>query len=168
MHSIVVVGGGAAGVAAAEALRREGYGGSLVLLGDEPVLPYDRPPLSKQVLTGAWDYERTRLRTRQHYADLGISLRHGEACGLDTWQRLIQPFWPLPYFWTDQYEVKIQVHGEVPDGGEVTFAEGAPGGRRFVALCHQAGQLTGVLGWNAPARLLPCRKQLLDQQAPAA
>src|SRR5689334_2293511 len=89
MRSIVVVGGGAAGLAAAESLRQEGYGGSLVLLGEEPALPYDRPPLSKQVLTGAWDHERTRLREEQHYADLGIGLVHGRACGLDTGRRLV-------------------------------------------------------------------------------
>lgn len=43
MESIVVIGGGAAGVAAAESLRRDGYSGSLILLGDEPALPSDRP-----------------------------------------------------------------------------------------------------------------------------
>ena len=71
---IVVVGGGAAGVAAAETLRQEGYGGSLVLLGEEPALPYDRPPLSKQVLAGTWDHERIRLREEGHYQDLDIRL----------------------------------------------------------------------------------------------
>jgi 3-phenylpropionate/trans-cinnamate dioxygenase ferredoxin reductase component len=59
---VVVVGASAAGLAAAETLRREGFGGDLTLVGAEPHLPYDRPPLSKQVLQGMWEAERTSLR----------------------------------------------------------------------------------------------------------
>jgi NADPH-dependent 2,4-dienoyl-CoA reductase/sulfur reductase-like enzyme len=90
MDSILVVGGGAAGVAAAETLRQEGYAGALTLLGDEPELPYDRPPLSKQVLVGTWDTERTRLREAAHYANLGIRLVHGRALALDTAGRVVR------------------------------------------------------------------------------
>ncbi|MEU6197657.1 FAD-dependent oxidoreductase, partial [Streptomyces sp. NPDC047061] len=49
---IVVVGVSLAGLRAAESLRDEGFTGSLTMIGDEPYEPYDRPPLSKQVLTG--------------------------------------------------------------------------------------------------------------------
>ena len=49
---VVIVGASAAGLTAAEALRRRGYDGALTLIGDERHLPYDRPPLSKQVLAG--------------------------------------------------------------------------------------------------------------------
>lgn len=385
LNSIVVAGDGAAGVAAAESLRREGYRGSLVLLGDEPALPYDRPPLSKQVLVGDWDADRTVLRAEEHYAELDIRLHHGQASGLDLdgrlvqladgaglafdalviatgvrprqlpeWQRLngvhvlrghpdvvglraafeaggkvvivgggflgmevaaaartmglevtvveplaqpmirqvgpevaaviaglhrdhgvdlrlgvsvgemlseddrvtavalsdgtvvpadcvlvsigavpavdwlrtsglplgdgvecdeyckaapgvyaagdvaswinprygrrmrlehrmnateqgvaaahnlihgdVKPFAPLPYFWTDQYNVKVQVHGVLPEGSEVTIEEGALGEDRFVALYRKDGVLTGVLGWNAPARVLPYRKLMLEQE----
>ena len=83
MDNIVVAGGGAAGVAAAEALRAEGFAGSLTLLCGEPELPYDRPPLSKQVLTGTWDAGRTRLREVSHYVDKGIRVVHGIASALD-------------------------------------------------------------------------------------
>jgi NADPH-dependent 2,4-dienoyl-CoA reductase/sulfur reductase-like enzyme len=384
MDSIVVVGAGAAGVAAAETLRQEGYGGKLTMLGDEPGLPYDRPPLSKQVLTGAWAAERTRLREAAHYAGLGIRLVHGRARALDAGGRAVQledglalpfdglviatgvrprllaaghnlagvhvlrghedvaalraafaasrrvvivgagflgmevaaaalglgldvtvleplaqpmirqvgpvfgaavaqvhrdqgvdlrtgtgvselrgtagrvtgvtlttgevlpadcvlvaigavpatewlrdsglllgdgvecdefcraapgiyaagdvaswvnpryrrrmrvehrmnateqgaaaarnllagdtaPFAPLPYFWTDQYKVKIQVHGDLPAGCEAEIVEGVPGDDRCVALFRKEGRLTAVLGWNAPARLPGYRKTLLDQ-----
>ena len=60
--SVLVVGASAAGLATAEALRRKGYQGGLTVLGAEPHLPYDRPPLSKQVLSGVWHPERARLR----------------------------------------------------------------------------------------------------------
>jgi 3-phenylpropionate/trans-cinnamate dioxygenase ferredoxin reductase subunit len=89
MDSIVIVGGGAAGLAAVETLRQEGYAGPLTLVCGEPELPYDRPPLSKQVLTGAWDPERTRFREAGHYADLGIRLVRGRADALDAGGRTV-------------------------------------------------------------------------------
>jgi NADPH-dependent 2,4-dienoyl-CoA reductase/sulfur reductase-like enzyme len=61
MPSIVVVGGSLAGLRAAEELRRQGFDGRLTVVGDEPHRPYDRPPLSKQVLAGEWDRERIEL-----------------------------------------------------------------------------------------------------------
>ncbi|BDM74757.1 pyridine nucleotide-disulfide oxidoreductase (plasmid) [Streptomyces nigrescens] len=67
---VVIVGGSSAGLATAEALRRQGYEGRLTLLDAERHLPYDRPPLSKQVLTGAWEPSRTQLRSQEHLASL--------------------------------------------------------------------------------------------------
>src|SRR4051794_32168926 len=52
MERIVIVGGGMAGLEAAAALRAEGHAGAIPLLGAEPHLPYDRPPLSKELLLG--------------------------------------------------------------------------------------------------------------------
>ena len=49
---LVIVGASLAGLRAAEALRKEGFAGPLTIIGDEPEEPYDRPPLSKQVLKG--------------------------------------------------------------------------------------------------------------------
>src|SRR3989442_2058780 len=58
---IVIVGASLAGLRAAESLRREGFVGQLTLIGDEPYPPYDRPPLSKQVLGGRLAIEHTTL-----------------------------------------------------------------------------------------------------------
>jgi 3-phenylpropionate/trans-cinnamate dioxygenase ferredoxin reductase component len=382
MDSVLIVGGGAAALAAVETLRSEGYAGSLTMVCDEPELPYDRPPLSKQVLTGAWDVERTRFREAAHYADLGVRLVRGRAGALDPDARTVylsdgyplrfdgliiatgvrprrlptghelagvhvlrdhpdvaalraafagtprvvivgggflglevaaaarglgldvtvieplaqpmirqvgpmigaevarlhrehgvdlrtglgvtelmgdggvltgvaltdgsvvpaecalvaigaapatewldtsgltigdgvecdefcraapgiyaagdvaswvnpryqrrmrvehrmnateqgsaaavnllrgdvQPFAPLPYFWSDQYNVKIQVHGHRSDGAEVTIEDGSPADGKFVALYREDGAPTAVLGWNSPARLIRYRKLLL-------
>jgi 3-phenylpropionate/trans-cinnamate dioxygenase ferredoxin reductase subunit len=74
---VVVVGASAAGLSTAEGLRRSGYDGPLTLVGDEPHLPYDRPPLSKQLLAGQWPAERLWLRSPQDYTDLDLRLRLG-------------------------------------------------------------------------------------------
>lgn len=80
----MVVGASAAGLAAAETLRREGYDGTLTLVGDEPHAPYDRPPLSKQLLAARWESDRLALRTPAHLDGLGLDLRLGTAAtGLD-------------------------------------------------------------------------------------
>ncbi|WP_436735742.1 NAD(P)/FAD-dependent oxidoreductase [Streptomyces sp. BBFR102] len=77
--SVLVVGASAAGLATAEALRRKGYRGPLTLLGEEPHPPYDRPPLSKQVLAGSWEPERARLRDPARLTALDVRLLLGEA-----------------------------------------------------------------------------------------
>jgi NADPH-dependent 2,4-dienoyl-CoA reductase/sulfur reductase-like enzyme/ferredoxin len=61
---IVIVGASLAGLAAAATLRREGFTGSLTMIGDEPYQPYDRPPLSKQVLDGWVPPDHTGLPVR--------------------------------------------------------------------------------------------------------
>ena len=79
MTRIVVVGASAAGLAAAETLRREGYTGTLTLVGEEPHPPYDRPPLSKQVLAAEWEPDRVALRTPADLTGLDLDLRLGVA-----------------------------------------------------------------------------------------
>lgn len=77
----MIVGGSLAGLRAAETLRREGYDGTLTVLGEETVAPYDRPPLSKQLLTGKVDAEGVALRIPD---DLDVTWRLGvRAAGLD-------------------------------------------------------------------------------------
>jgi NADPH-dependent 2,4-dienoyl-CoA reductase/sulfur reductase-like enzyme len=58
VRTIVIVGASLAGLRAAEELRRQGFDGTVTVIGDEPHSPYDRPPLSKQVLSGAWDLNK--------------------------------------------------------------------------------------------------------------
>jgi NADPH-dependent 2,4-dienoyl-CoA reductase/sulfur reductase-like enzyme/ferredoxin len=78
---IVIVGASLAGLRAAATLRREGFTGSLTLIGDEPYEPYDRPPLSKQVLDGWVPAQRTDL---PRPGDLDVQWRLGvPATGLD-------------------------------------------------------------------------------------
>ncbi|GAB3365270.1 NAD(P)/FAD-dependent oxidoreductase [Modestobacter lapidis] len=81
---VVVVGAGLAGLRTAQGLRRAGFDGELVVLGEEPHLPYDRPPLSKQLLLGSWDADRVRLAAPDVLAGAEIAVRTGErVTGLD-------------------------------------------------------------------------------------
>ncbi|WP_037679713.1 NAD(P)/FAD-dependent oxidoreductase [Streptomyces griseus] len=91
MNRAVVVGACAAGLAAAETLRREGYDGTLTLIGDEPHPPYDRPPLSKQLLASDWEADRLVLRAADDIAALDLDLRLGTAAtGLDLAGRVVR------------------------------------------------------------------------------
>ncbi|MDQ2844838.1 MAG: FAD-dependent oxidoreductase [Actinomycetota bacterium] len=72
---VVVVGASAAGLGTVEELRRHGYSGALALIGAEAHLPYDRPPLSKQLLTGAWAADKIALTTAARLAELDVDLR---------------------------------------------------------------------------------------------
>ncbi|MFC9296378.1 NAD(P)/FAD-dependent oxidoreductase [Streptomyces sp. NPDC057011] len=85
---IVVVGASLAGLRAAETMREKGFAGSLTMIGDEPYEPYDRPPLSKQVLLGKATADRTALPRRR---DIDAKWRLGvPATGLDMAARRVR------------------------------------------------------------------------------
>jgi 3-phenylpropionate/trans-cinnamate dioxygenase ferredoxin reductase subunit len=77
MGALVIVGGGHAAGQACASLRQDGYKGEIVLIGDEPHLPYQRPPLSKQYLSGEHGLEKVHLRPAKFYADQNIVLKLG-------------------------------------------------------------------------------------------
>lgn len=90
---VVVVGASLAGFRAAEALRTQGFDGALALVGEEAHQPYDRPPLSKQVLTGDWDVDRIVLPSAAPTDDGSdpFDWRLGErAVGLDLGAREVE------------------------------------------------------------------------------
>jgi 3-phenylpropionate/trans-cinnamate dioxygenase ferredoxin reductase subunit len=94
----VIVGAGLAGAKAAEALRDEGFDGQIVLFGQEPERPYERPPLSKDYLRGESEREKTYVHPAGFYEQHGIELRtdtrvervdtKGRAVGLVDGQRV--------------------------------------------------------------------------------
>ncbi len=77
LGQIVIVGAGQAADQAVHTLRRKGFTGKLVLVGEEPWLPYQRPPLSKKFLAGALDRERLILRPAQFYKEHAVEARLG-------------------------------------------------------------------------------------------
>lgn len=76
---VVIVGAGQAGAALAAKLRALGHQGEIVMLGDEPAPPYQRPPLSKAYLLGEMEEDRLWLRAPEFWADNGVELRLGQA-----------------------------------------------------------------------------------------
>jgi 3-phenylpropionate/trans-cinnamate dioxygenase ferredoxin reductase subunit len=76
-HDVLIVGAGHAGAQAAIALRQRGFTGTIALAGDEPDLPYERPPLSKDYLTGEKPPERLLIRPPAFWVDRGIDLLTG-------------------------------------------------------------------------------------------
>jgi NADPH-dependent 2,4-dienoyl-CoA reductase/sulfur reductase-like enzyme len=78
----------------------------------------------------------------------------------------IEVFDPVPYFWSDQYDVKMQAHGVFPADAELVVADGSLADGRFVVLYREAGRTVGVLGWNRPKQVRECRSRLLDESTP--
>ena len=91
LDNVVVVGASLAGLRAVETLRQDGYDGRIVLVGAEQHLPYDRPPLSKQLLAGTADVEQVMLRPAADYDTLDLDLRLGTvATALDPASREVE------------------------------------------------------------------------------
>jgi NADPH-dependent 2,4-dienoyl-CoA reductase/sulfur reductase-like enzyme len=89
-ETVVIVGASLAGLRAAETLRTEGFEGAIVVVGAESHLPYDRPPLSKKLLSGEWEAERIVLRKPDAYDDLRFDFRLGRrATALDLTKRVV-------------------------------------------------------------------------------
>lgn len=85
-----MVGASLAGLRAAEEVRHEGHTGPVIVVGEEIHAPYDRPPLSKQVLSGKWDSERIRHHTPDAHDALNLEFRLGRrAIGLDPVDRVV-------------------------------------------------------------------------------
>src|ERR1700722_16116474 len=86
--TVVVVGASLAGLRAAEEIRHEGHAGPVIIVGDELHVPYDRPPLSKQVLAGTWAVERIHHHAPDKLDTLGLEFLLGRrVLALDTDER---------------------------------------------------------------------------------
>ena len=92
----------------------------------------------------------------EHALDMGAHaarrLLAGDAPG--------EPFAPVPFFWSDQYDRKIQLAGRVRPDDDLEVVAGAIADRRFCALYGRDGQVTGALGMNMPAKVIRYRRRL--------
>lgn len=87
---IVIIGASHAGAHLAEALHRENWSGGILLIGDEPELPYNRPPLSKDFLAGKMDEDRLPIRDASFFAERGIVTLFGRrAVAIDRTARTV-------------------------------------------------------------------------------
>jgi len=89
-QSITIVGASLAGIRAAATLRSDGFSGPIVMIGAESHNPYDRPPLSKELLSGSWDVDRVMLHTDTALAEFDIDWHLGRsAVSLDAAARTV-------------------------------------------------------------------------------
>ena len=89
-RGVVIVGAGHAGGTAAALLRQYGYDKPITLIGEEPLIPYQRPPLSKAWLKGEAEGDSLALRPRAFYAEHEIDLRlRVEVTGIDRTARTV-------------------------------------------------------------------------------
>jgi NADPH-dependent 2,4-dienoyl-CoA reductase/sulfur reductase-like enzyme len=146
---VVVVGASLAGLRAAETLRQHDVARSVVVVGDEIHRPYDRPPLSKKLLSGEWEADRIHLRQPDVFDDLDVEWRLGNAA---TGLRVNDRELVLADGSTIDFDGLVIATGARPRRlpGQDTFAhthelrtlddalrlrdEIAPGGRRFVVI----------------------------------
>ncbi|HSP05276.1 MAG TPA: FAD-dependent oxidoreductase [Acidimicrobiales bacterium] len=110
----------------------------------------------------SWDsprYGRLRIEHWDNAADMGRAAGRRLVVSDDE----AEAYDPVPWFWSDQHDVRVQVAGRptLPDqGGELAVVEGQIGEERFVALYGRDGQVTGALGWNWPAKTVRYRMAL--------
>jgi 3-phenylpropionate/trans-cinnamate dioxygenase ferredoxin reductase subunit len=94
------------------------------------------------------------------------AIQQGEAVGrrllADRAGETPQPYDPIPWFWSDQYDRKIQVAGHPGAGDQVQVVDGSVEERRFVALYGDGERLTAVLGVNRPRLVVQHRMGLVD------
>ncbi|MEU4362611.1 FAD-dependent oxidoreductase [Promicromonospora sp. NPDC023987] len=147
MNRVAIIGASAGGLAVAEALRGAAYEGEITLVGDEHDPPYDRPPLSKQILTGEWGPDRLALRGREDLGRLHLDLRLGAtATGLDPVERA----------------VRLADRTSVPYDGLVVATGVRPrrlAGSEAVTGVHSLRGLEDA--WTLKARLLPGRRLVI-------
>ena len=70
------------------------------------------------------------------------------------------PYAAVPYFWSDQYDVRIQFYGHSGPDAETIVLDGGTTGMRFTVIYRERGIITGVLGWNAPRETRDLRAAL--------
>ncbi|WP_150244517.1 NAD(P)/FAD-dependent oxidoreductase [Nocardiopsis quinghaiensis] len=104
-----------------------------------------------------WPHPRYGGRIRlEHWTNAG---EQGEAAAhnLLAGEKGRTPFTPVPYFWSDQYKMKVQLLGQGAPADRVTFVHGSPEDRKFVAFLGRDGMLTGVLGLRSTPRTMRYR-----------
>jgi NADPH-dependent 2,4-dienoyl-CoA reductase/sulfur reductase-like enzyme len=107
--------------------------------------------------------------------------RYGETMRVEQWEHAIEqgehagrrlvrgddeaePFRPIPWFWSDQYDRKIQMAGRVGPDDEVRIVVGSLEDRRFLALFRRGDRCSAVLGVNRPAQVVKTRMRLADPE----
>ena len=76
-----------------------------------------------------------------------------------------EPYCPTPYFWSDQFGVRLQVLGQVHTSSRIEFLEGEPDGRRFLAVAKTGERVDAVIGWGHPRGVVAARALVTPRYA---
>ncbi len=126
-YDVLIVGGGHAGAQAAIALRQNGFEGNVAIVGDEPELPYERPPLSKEYFAGEKEFERLLIRPEAFWAERQVEMLLGRRVdAVDA----------------EAHRVTLADGGTLSYGKLVWAAGGAP--RRLGCAGHDLGRVHAV------------------------
>lgn len=117
----IIVGGSHAGAQLCASLRQEGWDGEILVVGDEPTLPYHRPPLSKTYLSGKSGISDLLIRPPSFYDQHGINICHARVDIIDRQAQTVTL--------TDGKQLTL---GLTPDGGHLTGGTAGPAGRMSV------------------------------------
>lgn len=124
-----------------------------MIVGDENVLPYQRPPLSKKYFDGDMSVEQLQLKPAQSkIAALSI-------CGKHT------PYEQVPWFWSDQFNVKLQTVG-LCQGYNDTVVRGDPDSRKFAVFNLREGRLIATDAINSPAEFMVSKRLVAAGASP--
>jgi 3-phenylpropionate/trans-cinnamate dioxygenase ferredoxin reductase component len=172
-RNLVIIGASVAGAKAAEGARAGGFDGRVVLVGDEPALPYERPPLSKAVLRGEAELETTRVHPEDFYATNDIELLTGrtvEALDRQTREVRLDGGDRLPFatavLATGAAPRRLDVPGSALDG--VHYLRTAEDSQRLAEAIRAANRVVVIgAGWigsevAASARQLGAEVVLID------
>ncbi|MFI7643083.1 NAD(P)/FAD-dependent oxidoreductase [Nonomuraea sp. NPDC049400] len=107
---------------------------------------------------------------RWHHEGLGTSIRLENRTNVTQQAMAVaadimgagSPYTPVPYFWSDQYDVRIQIHGIIAPGSRIRPLDGRPGVGRFAALAEIDGTAVAAIGWNHPRGVMAARRQVID------
>lgn len=176
MSRVVIVGAGHAGGSAAALLRQYGFEGEIVLLGEEPIAPYQRPPLSKAWLKGEADSESLLLRPVEFYAEHGIDWRPNvRVTGVDRGRKVVrlgdgtELTWDSLILATGSQAHRLPIPGA--DDPRVLELRTAADADRLKAALQPGRRLiivgAGYVGLEvaASARALGCEAVVLEREA---
>jgi 3-phenylpropionate/trans-cinnamate dioxygenase ferredoxin reductase subunit len=174
--SYVIIGASLAGAKAAETLRAEGFGGTVVLLGSEPERPYERPPLSKGYLLGKDDRDKIYVHEAGWYAEHEVDLRLGvTAIGIDRAARRVTladgdaVSYDKLLITTGSSPRRLNVPGGDLDG--VLYLRSVQDSERLAAALRAGGRVViAGAGWigleaAAAARTYGCEVTVLEPEA---
>ena len=109
---------------------------------------------ARRLLAGGWE------QASSGEADSGVVGSSGKSGSSKSGEAV--PFTPVPWFWSDQYDRKIQLAGRSSPDGKVEIVTGSLEERRFAAIYEREGKLVGVLGMNRPRHVMQYRQLIVD------